>query len=291
MPRTRRALTVGLMRPIVYTDRVTIRPWEARTKTETRKVLSSLEELGLSGYEAQAYLAALRHPPLTGYQLAKASGVPRSRIYETIERLTAKGLLVSQPGERSLLTALDYRTFLDQKEKDGASTIRFLREELASLRTPVEPGIWTITGREHVLELALDLIAHAERHVYVVAVEADLAPIAAAIAKGRREKVPILGVCCGCGEAAIPGLIRHLGPDCSCGSEIAIVVDGLRALIGCTQPEETASAAFTQNSGVVSITEQYIKHEIFVNSLYATRDQATIQAYVRQYDRTMKKLP
>ena len=256
-----------------------------------RRLLSSLQDLGLSGYEAQAYLAALRHPPLTGYQLSKVSGVPRSRIYETIEKLTTKGLLVSQPGERNLVTARDYRAFLDQKEKDAAATMRSLREGLAALSAPEPSGIWTISGREPILELALDLIRQATRHIYVVAVEADLAPLAAGLPKDRRGGPPIYGVYCGEGEVAIRGLIRHLGPDCSRGSEIAVVVDGDRALIGCTRPEDTASAALTRNAGVVSITEQYIKHEIFLNSLYASKDSATIQAYIRQYDRTMRKLP
>lgn len=233
----------------------------------------------------------MSHPPVTGYQLSKLSGVPRSRIYETIERLTAKGLLVSQPGERNLLTALDYRAFLDQKEKDAAATIRHLREELAALHTPEPSGIWTVPGRERILELALDLIGQATRYVYVVAVEADLVPMAPALGNDRRAKVPILGVYCGEGDVGIPGLIRHLGPDCSRGSELAIVVDGDRALIGCTQPEDAANAALTQNSGVVSITEQYVKHEIFLNSLYASKDRATVQAYIKYYDQTMRKLP
>lgn len=256
-----------------------------------QRLLSSLQDLGLSGYEAQAYLAALRHPPLTGYQLSKVSGVPRSRIYETIEKLTAKGLLVSQPGERNLLTAFDHRSFLDQKEKETAATIRSLREGLAAITTPEPSGIWTISGREPILELALDLIAQAARYVYVVAVEADLVPLAAGLTKERKAGPPILGVYCGEGEVGIAGLIRHLGPDCSRGSEIAIAVDGDRALIGCTQPEDAASAALTRNAGVVSITEQYIKHEIFLNSLYASKDKSTIQTYIKQYDRVMKELP
>ncbi|HYM61131.1 MAG TPA: helix-turn-helix domain-containing protein [Thermoanaerobaculia bacterium] len=260
-------------------------------KLRKHKLISWLEALGLSSYEAQAYLAALRHPPLTGYQLSKVSGVPRSRIYETIEKLTARGLLVSQPGERNLLTALDYRAFLDEKEMEAATTIRFLREELAMLRTPEPSGIWTVSRRERILEFALDLIGQAKRYVYIVAVEADLLPLAAALSKDAKNRPPILGVFCGEGEAAIPGVIRHLGPNCSRESEIAIVVDGDRALVGCTQPEEGATAALTQNSGVVSITEQYIKHELFLNSLYATKDKATIQAYIKQYERKMRNLP
>lgn len=261
------------------------------TRLRKHKLLSWLEDLGLSSYEAQAYLAALRHAPLTGYQLSKASGVPRSRIYDTIEKLTAKGLLMSQPGEKNLVTALDYRAFLDQKEKEASSTIQFLRDELAMLRTPEPSGIWTISGRERILDLAADVVGQARRYVYVAAVEADLLLLSEALPDESTRRPPILGVYCGNGDVAIEGVIRHLGPNCSRESEIAIVVDGERALVGCTQPEESAAAALTSNSGVVSITEQYIKHELFLNSLYATKDKAEIQAYIRQYDRTMRKLP
>jgi hypothetical protein len=198
---------------------------------------------------------------------------------------------MSQPGEKNLLTALDYRAFLDQKEREASATIKFLRDELAMLRAPDRSGIWAVSGRERILELAADVIRQAKRYVYVAAVEADLLLLAEALPKERTSRPPILGVYCGDGEVPIPGVIRHLGPNCSRESEIAIVVDGQRALIGCTQPEDTATAALTPNSGVVSITEQYIKHELFFNSLYATKDKTEIHAYIRQYDRTMRKLP
>jgi hypothetical protein len=40
-------------------------------------------------------LGLLQQNPSTGYQLSKLSGVPRSRIYETLERLVAKGYAVA----------------------------------------------------------------------------------------------------------------------------------------------------------------------------------------------------
>ncbi len=63
----------------------------------TEKGIAVLEELGFSNYEAKAYLALLRDAPVTGYQLSKISGVPRSRIYETLEKLTRQGFVFSLP--------------------------------------------------------------------------------------------------------------------------------------------------------------------------------------------------
>ena len=65
-----------------------------------KEIVQTLEKFGLSSYEAKAYLAILSEYPLTGYKLSKISGVPRSRIYETIEKLAAKGLVLTQDGEK-----------------------------------------------------------------------------------------------------------------------------------------------------------------------------------------------
>lgn len=35
-------------------------------------------------YEARTYLALLWESPVTGYQLSKLSGVPRSRVYDML---------------------------------------------------------------------------------------------------------------------------------------------------------------------------------------------------------------
>ncbi len=55
-------------------------------------MIAALQRVGLSGYEAKAYLALLAAGvPLNGYAVAKRSGVPRSTVYETLAKLVARG--------------------------------------------------------------------------------------------------------------------------------------------------------------------------------------------------------
>ena len=63
-----------------------------------------LQRVGLSKYEAEAYYVLLLQGPLTGYELGKRSGVPLSKSYEVLERLTRRGLAFVQPG-RALATS------------------------------------------------------------------------------------------------------------------------------------------------------------------------------------------
>jgi transposase len=57
-----------------------------------QSVISELQRLGMSGYEAKAYVALVAAgSPLNGYEVAKRSGVPRSTVYETLAKLVGRG--------------------------------------------------------------------------------------------------------------------------------------------------------------------------------------------------------
>jgi HTH-type transcriptional regulator, sugar sensing transcriptional regulator len=56
--------------------------------------IALLQQLGFGEYEARAYIALLQCSPLNGYELAKASGVPRSNIYPVLQKLEERGAVV-----------------------------------------------------------------------------------------------------------------------------------------------------------------------------------------------------
>src|SRR4051794_23155367 len=53
-----------------------------------------LQKLGFGDYEAKAYLGLLRSGPMTGYELARVSGVPRANVYDILPRLEERGAVV-----------------------------------------------------------------------------------------------------------------------------------------------------------------------------------------------------
>jgi len=54
----------------------------------------SLEEFGLSKYEARAYLALLSRGHLSASELAYYANLPRTKVYATLTKLAKKGLVV-----------------------------------------------------------------------------------------------------------------------------------------------------------------------------------------------------
>jgi sugar-specific transcriptional regulator TrmB len=57
-----------------------------------------LTRLGLTSYEAKAYLALIRRDSFTAAQVARQSGLPRQRIYDVLSSLVEKGLAAARPG-------------------------------------------------------------------------------------------------------------------------------------------------------------------------------------------------
>jgi len=59
--------------------------------------LKTLQKLGLTEYEARAYLALARLGPSTVREIVLESKLPRNKAYEALQRLEEKNKVVSLP--------------------------------------------------------------------------------------------------------------------------------------------------------------------------------------------------
>ena len=60
-----------------------------------KKIISLMQNIGFTQYESQVYLALLQQSHITGYELAKTSGVPASKIYHILNKLTDKEMVLA----------------------------------------------------------------------------------------------------------------------------------------------------------------------------------------------------
>jgi len=193
---------------------------------EKKEIVQAIKNLGLSTYEAKAYFALLSESPLTGYKLSKNSGVPRSRIYETVEKLTAKGLVLSQEGDTTLLRPVSLESFLEKKEKENKRNINFLKKVLPQLKKSAEAqGIWTISGRDQIFESVNHLISQAKSHVYLVSFDNDIIFFEKALSEAEKRQVSIFGVYCGEKDFKLKNLYPHQGQPCSSCRDISLTID------------------------------------------------------------------
>ena len=74
-----------------------------------------LVKFGLTTYESKCYMTLLGQSSLTAIEVAKTAGIPRPKVYETLESLINKGLC---------------RTFPDRVNRYSAVSPSFLKKEL-----------------------------------------------------------------------------------------------------------------------------------------------------------------
>lgn len=192
-----------------------------------------LQRIGLSKYEAEAYLALLSDGPLTGYELGKRSSVPLSKSYEVLERLTRRGLALIQPGEPPRYAAERPERVLAQTRADQEAVLHALSTELDGVQRPnLADDFWVLRGRTNVLARAGAAIDEAQREV-VIGRLADDTGLVNALDRARSR---------GCRVVE-----HHLSEAVSRPDTVILLVDGREALAGTLSPAAHSQAVVTAN--------------------------------------------
>lgn len=126
----------------------------------------AMKRLGFTANESRAYLALLRKHPATGYEMATASGVPRSAIYNVLRSLERQGLVnVVQEKPARYIPVPPDRLFnlLESRFARNLAEVRARIETLA--QTQDEVPTWTVQGYEQMLDESRRLMGNARRVV------------------------------------------------------------------------------------------------------------------------------
>ena len=81
------------------------------------KTLDSLKAIGLNKYERNLWAALLSRGNSTAGELSDRSNVPRSRCYDVLESLAARGFIVIQPGKPMKYAAIHPKEALERAKR------------------------------------------------------------------------------------------------------------------------------------------------------------------------------
>jgi len=148
-------------------------------KTEA---IELLKEFGLNTYEARCYIALLELESGRAPEVAKASGVPPQRVYDSLSSLVEKGFVQEVNGKPKLFVPIPVRDALlnriyqlkvefERKEK----FLRGLIEEIEKLvpqpsRRCSPEEVFNLSGEKSLVSTALRLISSARRSVKIAGV-------------------------------------------------------------------------------------------------------------------------
>ncbi len=238
-----------------------------------------LMELGFSQYEAQAYVGLLGREPLTGYGLSNLTGIPQPKVYETLRRLKAKGVVGTIDGEPTRFVAVPADQLLSDLEDSFRSRLAGAQRELASaVDRPDGNGfrvLRSFTRWAEIERYSVELIESSRRHVYVSINCPDPAAIAAAIltADGRGIACDVLHF----GEPIVAlSHGRTVGHDSTRGvvyrrhqaRHLAVVADSVDVLWAVAEDGSAWQSLVGQDSLLAALAKGYIRHDIYVQQIW-----------------------
>jgi len=234
------------------------------------QILDWLQTLGFSQYEAKVYLALLMQPDVTGYELAKHSGVPASKIYGTLNKLIAREMVQAIDSDPKKYIPLPPEEILSRMRGEFLETVDLLSEKLEQIYTQSEvmdEHIWNLTGRKSILRKVTDFISDARQQIFLSVWDEELEEIGSCLKKASKGGVKISIVHFGEQRLNIGREFRH-GREHQIrvergGRRIVLVVDDQKMILGHFSEDGRSNAAWTSNKGMVLLAKDYIIHDIY----------------------------
>ena len=138
-----------------------------------KDVSDRLVLMGLSKYEARAYAALLLYGPLTASEVASKADIPQPRVYDVLNNLVDKGLVVVKEGQPKRYAPLSVQEALSSYIRREVERLERLKDEVARMLPSAQPpylsevGVWRSEGLSAAISMARDLMARSKYEIIV----------------------------------------------------------------------------------------------------------------------------
>ncbi|GHG00958.1 hypothetical protein GCM10017783_11420 [Deinococcus piscis] len=208
-----------------------------------------LQALGLTEYEARAYTALLALGRSVPARVARQAGIPRPKIYETLERLEGRGL-ASKVGQNPLEYApLSAREYLTRSRRAFSDRLEALDRDLSRLTPdPAPEAVYHLNGEAALRSLCEDLLLNARQQVYMA---------------GSPALADRLEALCPRGVALTRADLADLPPIAAAGQDAFLLTrDAEAAVIAHFVPHDTdteAHGVHTHNPVIIHLIDGYVR--------------------------------
>lgn len=232
------------------------------------ETISLLQQLGFGEYESRAYITLLKGSPLNGYELAKASGLPRANIYAVLQKLENRGAVVrldTPDGIRYSPTAPDI--LLAHLRSNFESILGSTQDALESITAPVEHDqVWNLHGYAAMLKHAQSLVDASEKSLLIAISPEEASTLQTSFDAAQLRGVKITNLCTSaCVEECAHcrgDIFRYSVTAEKSKRWLVIVQDEEQVLAGEIGLADETLAILTRQQILVELISWYIYHSI-----------------------------
>lgn len=233
-------------------------------------MLAVLQDLNFTEYEAKVYLTLLREFPLTGYAVARNSGVPRSKVYEVLAGLVDRGdVLISHetPALYSPLPTEELLTRRRRKAEESFTTAEQALERYSNAGRNRD-NIWNITGREAILGRVREVLRSAKSRIMAELWPEEVEVLSEDLRAAAKRGVTIIIVAYGKVECDFASVYPHdASHDITTeygGRWVVVSVDDREVVAGTVSLGDDSRAAWTTHPGLAIPITEIIVHDLYI---------------------------
>lgn len=238
------------------------------------EAVSTLQELGFSKYEAQAYVGLLRAAPVNGYGLAKRSGVPRSMVYEVLGKLLDRGAAHAVPGEPVRYAPVPAGELIGRLKRRSDERLDRLEGSLGSVeQAQAVNAIRHVRGEGSVLEEIFSLVERAREELWLSMWAAQVPPLTDAVLAAERRGVRVFSMLFEAPAATLGRTFHHdyMPPDvvsARMGGKLSVAArDGEEVVVAEFGASASPWAVSARDPALVMVATEYLRHDVMIAAI------------------------
>ena len=191
------------------------------------ELIEQFMDFGLTRQESTIYLTLQINGELTGYEVAKLTGISRSNTYNALAGLVDKGAAYMMEGNVTKYTAVNFEEFSNNILHKLNDTRDLIISNLPARKKETD-GYITIKGEEHIINKLHTMLSEAEHRIYI-SVSSDILEVIREDLKAliaRNIKVVVLTD----NPEGLEGAIIYIREQAE--HQIRLIVDSLKVLTG-----------------------------------------------------------
>ena len=233
---------------------------------EDSRIAEGLVMFGLTRQEANIYLCLYQSGELTGYEVAKQTGISRSNVYSALAGLTDKGAAYLMEGASSKYVAVPIEEFCENKIRGLDNEKDYLIKNIPTKKEQ-EVGYITIEDYKNIWDKVIRMINQADQRIYIAAASKVIEALTDELKSALSKKIKLVVL-----SEKEPENLQELD-ECifyksgSKGDSIWLIIDSAYALTGEVTGGKNDTCLYTGQKNFISVFKETLKNEIKLTQL------------------------
>lgn len=220
--------------------------------------IDRLLEFGLTRQEATIYETLLLHGEVTGYEVAKFTGISRSNTYNALAGLVDKGAAYLIEGNVTKYIPVDVKNFSTNIIRN-LTTLREGLIESAPKKLIECEGYITVKGKKHMMNQLKNMIQNVQHRIYISAGKELLETVRSDL-KVLSEIGKKVVIITDTPEFQLEGAIIYQNDTPL--RQFGVIIDSVEVFTGETHQEENSACLYSKNSNFVAVYKEMLSNKI-----------------------------